>query len=73
MKQLLIIIASTTLLAACGEKPQTAGNAKQDAPAYSGTGKAFADKDWKQGDKASWESHLKSRGLNGQNDYAKAN
>jgi major membrane immunogen (membrane-anchored lipoprotein) len=73
MKQLMFIVAIAALLAACGEKPQTIGNAKQDAPAYTGTGKGFANKDWKQGDKASWESQLKARGLNSQNDYAKAN
>ena len=73
MKKLLIIAAAAGLLAACGEKPQTAGGAKQDAPAYTGTGKAFAEQNWKQGDKASWESQLKARGSNSQNDYAKSN
>ena len=61
------------LLAACGEKPQTAGGAKQDAAPYSGTGKAYTEPGWKAGDKASWESHLKARTQAGQNDYNKVN
>ena len=47
--------------------------AKQDAPAYSGTGKPYVDAGWKPGDKASWESHLKARGQNSQNEYTKTN
>lgn len=73
MKHALILATAAALLAACGEKPQTLGGAKQDAPAYSGTGKAFVAPGWKPGDKTSWESELKARGLNGQNDYAKVN
>ena len=61
------------LLAACGEKAQTAGGAKQDAAPYSGTGKAYTEPGWKAGDKASWESHLKARTQAGQNDYNKVN
>ena len=73
MKQVLLIIAAAALLTACGERAQTAGGAKQDASPYSGTGKAYADKGWKQGDKTSWEAQLKARAQNGQNDYLKTN
>ncbi len=75
MKLPLALLAALAL-AACGDKPQelNAGSAsKQDAAAYTGTGSAFMDKGWKQGDKASWEQHLKTRMQNGQNDYSKAN
>ena len=67
------LVCLAGLLAACGEKPQTAGGAKQDAAPYSGTGKAYAEPGWKAGDKASWESHLKARTQAGQNDYNKVN
>jgi hypothetical protein len=61
-------------VAACGEKPQTLGSsAKQDTPAHAGTGKAYAESNWKQGDKTSWESALRARAQNGQNDYSKTN
>ena len=73
MKQTLWTVALAALLSACGEKPQTQGAGKQDAAPHQGTGKAFVDGGWKQGDKASWESHLKARTQNGQNDYSKAN
>lgn len=73
MKKMLMIVAATSLLAACGDKPQTAGGAKQDAAPYTGTGKAFVEPGWKQGDKTSWESQLKVRGQNGQNEYTKTN
>lgn len=73
MKRMLTIVAAAALLAACGEQPQTAGGNRQDAAPYTGTGKAFTDPGWKAGDKTSWESHLKARGLNSQNDYAKSN
>lgn len=73
MKKTLMLIAAAGLLAACGDKPQTLGGAKQDAAPYSGTGKPYVDAGWKPGDKASWESHLKARGQNSQNEYTKTN
>lgn len=72
-----LILTAALGLAACGDKPQELqmGSAsKKDASAYSGTGSAnFVAQGWKQGDKASWEQHLKTRMQNGQNDYTKAN
>jgi len=73
MKKTLMLIAAAAALVACGEKPQTIGGAKQDVAPYSGTGKPFVDAGWKPGDKASWESHLKARGQNSQNEYTKTN
>ena len=73
MKKSFLIIAAAAALAACGEKPQTIGGARQDAAPHTGTGKAFVEPGWKPGDKASWESHLKTRAQNGQNDYARTN
>lgn len=74
MKRLLILGAAMALLAACGEKPQTAGTGpRSEAAAYTGTGKAFVAQGWKPGDKASWESHLKARNAYGQNDYTRTN
>jgi hypothetical protein len=72
------IIAATAIVfailaAACSEKPQSAGGVKGDSAPYTGTGKAYAETNWKQGDKASWESALKVRTQAGQNDYSKAN
>lgn len=69
-----LVLCAALAMAACGEKPQTLGSsAKQDAAAYAGTGKPFAETNWKQGDKTSWESALRARAQNGQNDYAKTN
>jgi len=73
MMRILFAMAMLAALSACGEKPQALQTSKQDASAYTGTGKAFASKDWKQGDKASWESHLKARNQYGQNDYTRMN
>ena len=73
MKHVLWMIALAALVSACGEKPQTLGTGKQDAAPSDGTGKAFAAGGWKQGDKASWESQLKARTQQGQNDYNRMN
>lgn len=73
MKHVLLVIGAVALLAACGDKPQTAGGAKQDAAPYKGTGSAFVDPGWKAGDKVSWEQQLKVRTQAGQNDYSKTN
>jgi major membrane immunogen (membrane-anchored lipoprotein) len=67
------LVAIAALLVACGEKPQALVTVTKDVAPYNGTGKAFADGDWKQGDKISWESHMKARTQRGQNDYGKMN
>lgn len=73
MKKIVGTMALVALLSACGEKPQTIGGASKDSAPYAGTGKAYAAAGWKQGDKASWESQLKARMQQGQNDYGRMN
>lgn len=73
MKRFLLIAAVAVLLAACGEQPQTLGAAHKNQAAYTGTGKAFVASGWKQGDRISWESQVKSRMQRGQNDYERMN
>jgi hypothetical protein len=80
--------AALTLLAACGEKPQTnAQGVKYDAAPWTGTstgadsnsgtqataGTAFTASGWKVGDKNAWQQQLKVRTQNGQNDYTRDN
>ena len=74
MTRKLIIVWTLAVLAGCTEHPQTIGsNIKQDQQAFQGTGMPYAVPGWKQGDKLSWEQHLKTRTQNGQNDYTKVN
>lgn len=73
MKRLIYSVILVAGLTACGEKPQELEASKKDSSAYTGTGQAFVVKDWKQGDKTSWESQLKARGQYGQNDYTRMN
>ena len=73
MKRILLLSVAAVALAACGEKPQTLGGTRQDAAPYNGTSNGFSAPGWKQGDKASWEQHLKARQQNSQNDYSRMN
>ncbi len=73
MKHTLIVLAIAAVVSACGDRPQVLETNKRDTPAYTGTGKAFVNPDWKPGDKTSWESGLKARGQYGQNDYTRMN
>jgi len=73
MKTLVMALMAVAALSACGESPQANSAGKLDVEPYKGTGKAFVDADWKQGDKASWESHLKARAQYGQNDFTRMN
>ena len=73
MKTVLLTVAMAAALVACGEQPQDLGAGKRDATPQSGTGKAFVDEGWKQGDPASWQAHLKARAQRGQNDYSRMN
>ncbi len=52
------------LLAACGEKAQTAtaSHKKPDAPAYQGApDDPFVVKGWTAGDKTSWQNQIRER------------
>ena len=73
MMHLLTLMVAVATLAACGEKPQSLGLPKSDAPSFTGTGSNFAAPGWKAGDKAGWEQHLKARQQNSQNDYSRMN
>jgi hypothetical protein len=77
MKHNLVLMAALAALAAlagCTEKPQTReSGVVVDTAAFQGTGMPFAAPGWKQGDKVSWEQHLKTRLQNGQNDYTRVN
>lgn len=71
MSARLLALSIVLALAACGERPQSAGSAKKsDAKAWAGaTNSAYTDGGWKAGDKDSWEAHLKTRAQQGQNEY----
>lgn len=73
MKRALLVAAVAIALSACGERPQALkANPKQDTAAFRGTGMAaFTASGWKAGDETSWETHLKTRTQNGQNEYNK--
>ena len=74
MIRLSLLLGAMLALSGCGEKPQDLGGAKQDTAPYLGTGAgAFVDPGWKQGDKTSWEQHLRARTQSGQNDYTRSN
>lgn len=73
MMRPLMLVAAVLVLAACGEKPQTLGGARQAAPAYAGPAGPFTAAGWTPGDKTSWEQELKVRAQNGQNEYNKVN
>lgn len=60
-------------LSACGEKPQALHTNKSDVAAYKGTEGPFIAPGWTAGDKTSWESALKARMVNSQNEYSKMN
>ena len=72
MKAAAILAAAAALaLAGCAEKEQTASGIKTDTASYQGTNHPYVVPGWKPGDRASWESQLKVRTVQGQNDYAK--
>jgi hypothetical protein len=77
MKRTVFISAGVLVaaaLAACSEKPQTLeSGVKVDSASFKGTNLPYASPGWKQGDKVSWEQHLKTRTQMGQNEYAKVN
>jgi hypothetical protein len=71
MKTLIVVSLAAIAVAGCAEREQTASGIKSDAAPYQGTNRQFMAKGWKPGDRASWESELKVRTVQGQNDYAK--
>lgn len=74
MKAAALLLALGALaFAGCAEKEQTSGGSKSDQQVAAGTNKQppFMASGWKPGDKASWEAQLKTRTVQGQNDYVK--
>jgi hypothetical protein len=70
---ILSAAAAALALAACAEREQTASGIKSDAAPFNGTNKQppYMAAGWKPGDRAAWEAQLKTRTVNGQNDYVK--
>ena len=71
MRLTFVTCAVAIGLAACGDRPQSAGGVKGDVAAYQGVDNKFAAPGWKAGDKTSWEQALKARAQNTQNEYSK--
>ncbi len=75
MKAFGLMLTVCVLLAACGEKPQTAGTRKADVDPMQGASKgvdpAYTAAGWKAGDATSWETQMKTRAQNGQNEYSR--
>ena len=73
MKRAALLICSVSAvccLAACGDKPQSAGGVKGDVAPYQGVSNKYAEPGWKAGDKNSWEQALKVRTQH-QNEYTR--
>ena len=73
MKRAALVISSVSAmfcLAACGDKPQSAGGVKGDVAPYQGVDNKYAAPGWKAGDKNNWEQALKVRTQN-QNEYTR--
>jgi hypothetical protein len=69
----LLLSLAALAVAGCAEREQTASGIKSDTAPFSGTNKQppFTAVGWKPGDRANWEQQLKTRTVNGQNDYVK--
>jgi len=65
-------LAALVLLAACGEKPQTAGTRKSDEQPWQGVAGQTAQAGFKAGDQAAWEEQLRMRTQRGQNEYTRS-
>jgi hypothetical protein len=67
----VFLLACAAALAAC-DKPQIVEGSKPDAQASTGSvdGK-YTAAGWSQGDKASWETQLRTRTQQGQNEYTR--
>ena len=66
-----LVLLCGLFAAACSEKPQLMGSAK-DASAHSGTRNGFSAAGWQAGDKNSWEQQLRTRSEYGMNDHSRA-
>jgi hypothetical protein len=75
LRDAMLCLAAALALAGCGEREQTAGQGgtkKSDAKAWQGAQSAtYAAPGWKAGDKDSWETQVKTRAQQGQNEYTR--
>ena len=71
-----LVLGAAVALAACGEKPQAAGHAsgltKHDAKASQGAQNGFVASGWTPGDDTSWQTQLRTRAQQGQNEYTRS-
>jgi hypothetical protein len=68
----LAAVLATTVLAGCGERPQTASGIKSDQPPHAGSvHTGFVDRGWTAGDRQAWAQHLRARAQYGQNEYSR--
>jgi uncharacterized lipoprotein YajG len=74
MNRIAMILSALTLaaLAGCGQKPQTLTQtgAPPSQDPWMGANPAFTEKDWKIGDKASWQRAIDRRAQD-QNEYVR--
>ena len=74
MRRLVVMGAAAAVglgLLGCGDKPQTSGTRKADSHPYTAATGTHTAAGWKAGDATSWESQMKSRAQNGQNEYTR--
>lgn len=73
IRSLVMGIAAVFVLAACGEKPQTASAAtkKADGKPWEASAGANLAPGWKGGDQAAWEEQIRAR-AQAQNEYLRA-
>ena len=71
---LLLVVGAVALLSACGEKPQQGASTlkKGDAKASQGAQNAFVASGWTPGDDTSWQTQLRTRAQQGQNEYTRS-
>jgi hypothetical protein len=67
----LVLLAAVFGLAACTEKPQTAGGRKADSQIWVAGSPGYVAPGWKAGDQASWQEQMRARAQN-QNEYTRA-
>jgi hypothetical protein len=70
---LIAAFAGLSVLAGCGEKPQTLdpkAKGPDVAPWSASASSPYYAAEWKGGDKAAWEAQIRTRNQ-GQNDYAR--
>ena len=70
-QRLLALLAAACLLAACGEKEQTAGTRKADGKPWEASRSVYLADGWKTSDQAAWEQQMRQR-AQGQNEYSRA-